>query len=127
MASQKSLLDQAFLDQQKRRLIGLRMQILEVRQGQQSEQASANAGASGEAREYEDDAQRLSTLELKGNLAAVENERLSGIERALQKIDDRTYGLSDSSGAPISIERLKASPEAIYTLEEQQSRDAARR
>lgn len=127
MSSQKSRLDQEFLDRQKRRLIGLRMQILEVRQGQQSEQASANSGASGEAHEYEDDAQKLVTLELQGNLAAVENERLSGIERALQKIDDQSYGLSDSSGASISIERLNASPEAVYTLEEQQSRDTARR
>jgi DnaK suppressor protein len=50
---------------------------------------------------------------------------LSDIERALQKIEDGTYGLSDASGAPIPIARLEAIPEALYTLEEQKIRDAA--
>jgi DnaK suppressor protein len=44
----------------------------------------------------------------------------------LQKIEDGTYGLSDASGAPIPVERLEAAPEALYTLAEQKSRDAAR-
>ena len=126
MKSKTSRLDQEFLEQQRRQLIGLRKQILGVRQGHESEQASANADMRGQAREYEDDAQKLTALELQGNLAAVDDERLSNIERALQKIDDGTYGLSDGSGAPIPIERLKASPEALYTLEEQKSRDATR-
>jgi len=43
-----------------------------------------------------------------------------------KKIDDGTYGLSDASGAPIPIERLEATPEALYTLAEQKSRDASR-
>jgi len=51
---------------------------------------------------------------------------INQIERALQKIEDGTYGLSDASGAPIPIERLEAAPEALYTLAEQKSRDAAR-
>jgi RNA polymerase-binding transcription factor DksA len=78
------------------------------------------------AREFEDDAQKLTTLELEGNLAAADDDRLSNIERALQKIADGTYGLSEGSGAPISVERLEASPEALYTLDEQKSRDVAR-
>jgi len=71
-------------------------------------------------------AEAAATLELEGNLAAADDNRLSNIERALQKIADGTYGLSDGSGAPISLERLEASPEALYTLEEQKSRDVAR-
>lgn len=126
MSTKQSRLDQAFLDKQRRILTELRKQILGVRRGQESEQASANAEANDRAREYEDDAQRLTTLELQGKLAAVEDERLIDIDRALQKIADGTYGLSDSSGAPIPIERLEASPEAMYTLEEQNSRDAGR-
>jgi DnaK suppressor protein len=119
-------LDPAFLGRQKRRLVELRRQILEVRRGQESEQASANAETNAQAREYEDDAQKLTSLELEANLAAADEDRLSNIERALQKIDDGTYGLSEASGAPIPIERLEASPEALYTVEEQNSRDAAR-
>jgi DnaK suppressor protein len=126
MAPQTSRLDQAFLGRQKRRLTELRQQILRVRRGEESEEASANVETRDQAREYEDDAQKLTALELEGNLAAADDDRLSNIERALQKIEDGTYGLSDASGAPIPIERLEASPEALYTLAEQQSRDAAR-
>jgi DnaK suppressor protein len=119
----KSRLDPAFLDRQKRRLTELRKQILQVRRGQSSEQDAVNAESNDE---FEDDAQKLTTLELEGNLAAADDNRLSNIERALQKIADGTYGLSDSSGTPISVERLEASPEALYTLDEQKSRDVAR-
>jgi DnaK suppressor protein len=121
----KSRLDQAFIDRQERRLTELRKQILQVRRGQSSEQDAVNAESNAGAREFEDDAQKLTTLELEGNLAAADDNRLSNIERALQKIADGTYGLSDGSGAPISLERLEASPEALYTLDEQKSRDIA--
>ena len=126
MPAPTSRLDPAFLDRQKRRLTELHRRILNVRRGQEGEQASANAQTQGQAREQEDDAQRLSAIELEGNLAAADDERLSNVERALQKIKDGTYGLSEGSGAPIPLERLEASPEALYTLAEQKSRDAAR-
>ena len=119
-------LDQKFLGRQKSRLSQLRQQILQVRRGQESEEANANAQTSGQAHEYEDDAQKLTALELQGNLSAADDDRLSNIERALQKIEDGTYGLSEGSGAPISMERLEAVPEALYTLDEQKARDAAR-
>jgi DnaK suppressor protein len=126
MTNPNSRFDHAFLDQQKRRLTELRKQLLGVREGQEREQVSANAAGAGQATAYEDDAQKLTTLELQRNLAAADNVRLSNIARALQKIAEGTYGLSDGSGAPIPIERLQASPEALYTLKEQESRDTAR-
>jgi DnaK suppressor protein len=126
MTPPTSRFDQAFLGRQKRRLTELRQQILRVRRGEESEEAGANAETHDQAREFEDDAQKLTTLELEGNLAAADEDRLSNIERALKKIDDGTYGLSDASGAPIPIERLEATHEALYTLAEQKSRDASR-
>jgi DnaK suppressor protein len=104
----------------------LRQKTLQVRRGVESEEASANAETRDQAREFEDDAQKLTTLELEGNLEVADDDRLSNIERALQKIADGTYGLSDASGAPIPIARLEAAPEALYTLAEQELRDAAR-
>jgi DnaK suppressor protein len=118
--------DPTFLEHQKRRLTALRQGILSVRQDQQGEQKSVNAELSGQARDYEDDAQRLAAVELQDNLLVYDDERLSNIERALQKIDEGSYGLSDASGKPISIERLKAFPEALYTEEEQRQREAVR-
>lgn len=126
MTPPTSRLDKAFLARQQRRLTDLRQKMLQVRRGEESAEASANAETRDQAREFEDDAQKLATLELQGNLEAADDDRLSNIERALQKIADGTYGLSDASGAPIPIERLEAAPEALYTLAEQETRDAAR-
>jgi DnaK suppressor protein len=126
MTAPTSRLDPAFLTRQKRRLTDLRQKMLQVRRGEENAETSANAETHDQAREFEDDAQKLTTLELEGNLEAADDDRLSNIERALQKIADGTYGLSDASGAPIPIERLEAAPEALYTLAEQETRDAAR-
>jgi DnaK suppressor protein len=120
-----SRLDPEFIERQKRRLTKMRQQILGARRDLENEEASVKDELSGQAREYEDEAQKLTTLEIDENLQAVEDDRLSDIERALQKIEDGTYGLSDASGAPIPIARLEAIPEALYTLEEQKIRDAA--
>ena len=116
-------LDPTFLEQQKRRLTALRQEILSIRQRQQGEQKSVNTELSGQARDYEDDAQRLAALELQDNLVVHDDERLGNIERALQKIDEGTYGLSAASGKPIALERLKVFPEALYTEEEQRQRE----
>jgi DnaK suppressor protein len=45
-------------------------------------------------------------------------DRLAAIDRALQRLDDGTYGRSVRSGAPIPDERLEADPAAELTVEE---------
>ena len=50
----------------------------------------------------------------------VDARRLRVVERALQKIDEGTYGLSDASGKPIPKDRLESTPEAILTAQEEQ-------
>jgi DnaK suppressor protein len=45
--------------------------------------------------------------------------RLERVQRALRKIEEGTYGLSDDSGEPIPRGRLEAVPEAVRTVEEQ--------
>jgi len=59
-------------------------------------------------------------------LRDVNDRRIGDIERALQKIAEGTYGLSDESGVPIPKARLDAMPEAILTVEEQEKREAGR-
>jgi DnaK suppressor protein len=51
------------------------------------------------------------------------DHRLGDIQRALQKIDEGTYGLSDESGEPIPLARLKAFPDALYTEREQEEQE----
>jgi len=57
------------------------------------------------------------------DLAAVENATrlLSKIDRALEKIEDGTYGLSDIDGTPIPVERLEAIPYAVTTVEQEEA------
>ena len=88
-------------------------------QAEEVEEIDINAQSSGEAIESEDDAQKLTLLEIDGASAARDMRRLQPIERALKKIEDGTYGLSDISGKPISIERLEAIPDAILTATEE--------
>jgi DnaK suppressor protein len=123
MATEKTRLDKAFLETKRRQLSDLREKLRGTRAESQDEEAGINADAHGEAREYEDDAQKLTTLELDGSLEARDTARLITVERALQKIAEGTYGLSDASGEPIPLERLEAVPDAIYTLAEQAARD----
>ena len=59
-------------------------------------------------------------------LHEVNDQRIGDIERALQKIDEGTYGLSDASGDPIPKARLEVAPEAILTVEEQSRRETGK-
>jgi DnaK suppressor protein len=64
--------------------------------------------------------QSLFTREVDATVEEQVERRLQHVERALQKIEEGTYGLSDESGEPIPRGRLEAVPEAIRTVDEQQ-------
>ena len=49
-------------------------------------------------------------------------DRLAAIDRALQRLDNGTYGRSVRSGVPIPDERLDADPAAELTVEEARAR-----
>jgi DnaK suppressor protein len=112
-------LDTAFVEQQRRSLSKLRVALLALALNSEAEEISVNAESRGGPREPEDDAQKLSALELDGQLVAHDIERLARVERALAKIEAGTYGVSDLSGLPIPRDRLEAVPEAICTLAEE--------
>jgi DnaK suppressor protein len=111
-------LDNAFIQKQRHQLTKLREQLLRTTQAGESEETEIHSQSLGEAHESEDDAQKLAMLEVEGATVQRNMQRLTRIDRALQKIEDGTYGLSDSSGEPIPRERLEAVPEAIHTLTE---------
>ena len=45
-------------------------------------------------------------------------ERLRSVDKALARIDDGSYGISNVSGKPIPIERLRAMPTATKLVNE---------
>ncbi len=78
--------------------------------------------------EAEDNADAALALTEEGQDDAIAEslrDRLETIERALQRLDNGTYGRSVRSGDPIPDERLEADPAAELTVEE--ARQAERR
>jgi DnaK suppressor protein len=118
MNTSSSGLDPAFVTHQHQRLVELRAQLRRSTRTGEAEEGGLNAQSHDEAHEFEDDAQKLAMLEVEGTLVAHDLRRLALVERALSKIEDGTYGLSDVSGRLIAKERLEAMPEAIDAVED---------
>ena len=116
--------DQGFLDQQRKRLSAMRDQLLSA---DAAEAARQRVPRSEAAEEIEDDAQQMAQSEIDESIASVEKQRLRAIERALAKIEEGTYGLSDLSGEPIPKARLEAMPDAVLTIEEEEARERRQR
>ena len=125
MKNPKSDIDAAFVDKQRQYLLRLRASLVAAAAAAESDEADVKGERAG-AMEHEEDAQELDALERDGNLVVRDVERLERVDRALQKIAEGTYGLSDSSGEPIPRERLEAVPEALYTLSDEKARERGR-
>ena len=118
MSDQHGNADHAFVQRQRVRLEELRRQLR--RSETSAAEARSRRGDQGrEARELEDDAQDLAEREIDEAVHRYDDRRLRAVERALQKIAEGTYGLSDLSGVPIPTARLQAIPEALLTVEEE--------
>jgi len=100
MTSKRQDLDQPFLRRQREALTKLRRELLRTVQANETEESDIRAKSLGEAHESEDDAQKLAMLELDGQIVSRHVQRLTLVERALQKIEDGTYGMSDADGKP---------------------------
>jgi len=120
MKTVKSGIDVAFVEKQRQQLLRLRATLVAAAQVAESEEGDVKTQRTADALELEDDAQGLDALERDGNLVVRAMERLERVDRALRKIEEGTYGLSDRSGKPIPRERLEAVPDALYTLSEEQ-------
>lgn len=74
---------------------------------------------SWKARSDDDAESGSATFERERMMSLAQNARalLSGIDRALARMDDGTYGLCESCGEPIDINRLEALPAAVDCLD----------
>ena len=66
----------------------------------------------------EDEASLLYDREAEIDENARDRKELAQVNRALERIEQGTYGLSEVSGKPIPIERLEALPYAITLVDE---------
>ena len=116
--------DRDFIEHQRQRLLALRRQLLGGELAQLSAERAFRRQHGNEAHEDAETAQSMAQLEVGQALHDVDDRRIADVERALQKIAEGSYGLSDLSGAPIPRARLEATPEAILTVAEERNREA---
>jgi DnaK suppressor protein len=121
-------LDKEFVEKQRERLEELRAELTGVVRGLEEDQRS-QAEDEEDFTEHDsgDMSQSLFDREMDATLEQTIESRLQYVERALQKVEEGTYGICDDTGEPIPRGRLEAMPEAIYTVEAQQRREGERR
>jgi DnaK suppressor protein len=114
-------LDENFIAKQKERLQSLRDELLQImRVAEEDERTRTEQDADFTEHDAGDMSRDIFDREVDATIVEQVEQRLAIVERALQKIEEGTYGLSDVSGEPIPRGRLEAVPEAIRTVEEQQ-------
>jgi DnaK suppressor protein len=123
-SEQHAGLSREFIAQQRQRLVALHKQLLGGEENNLARERAFQLQHGDEAAEEEDTAQDMAQREVDQALHDVDDRRIANIERALQKIEDGSYGLSDLSGEPIPQARLEATPEAILTMQEERQREA---
>jgi DnaK suppressor protein len=123
-----SELNENFIAQQRARLQKVREELLQILHGTEEDERF-RAQQEGDFTEHDsgDMSREIFNREMDATIAEQVEHRLELVDRALQKIEDGTYGLSDVSGEPIPRGRLEAVPEAIRTVEEQQRLERQRR
>jgi DnaK suppressor protein len=108
--------------------------LLTAERGQVEQQLAETRMAQAEDHDAEseigdiaDPARSLTEQGVEDAVAAALRDRIAVLERALQRVEDGSYGRSIRSGAPIPDERLQADPAAELTVEEAAADEVASR
>jgi DnaK suppressor protein len=103
----------------KKRLIDLRIQLLQALTGatkEVTEPDESKGYSQHQADEGTDDFVKNINLEV----SSKEQNLLRQIDRALEKIEEETYGICDLTGEEIPLKRLEAVPYATMTVKAQE-------
>lgn len=120
-------LDKEFIEQQRGRLLDRKAELERMQRDAQEVSRERSQEYQDAQADSGDESQYLFEREVDATLEQQFGQELKDVNRALEKIEEGTYGLSDGSGEQIPKGRLKAIPEALYTIEEQQRREGERR
>jgi len=123
MMSTDDELSPAFVQRQRERLEARRDQLLDHSSEAKSEDRNLSRRQGTEVQDSGDAAATEAQRDAADVLGAEAESRLGDIQRALEKIAEGSYGLSDESGERIPRARLEAVPEAIYTVAEEELRE----
>ncbi len=121
-------LDQKFIDDQRKRLIDLTGELTSLRDGLDEDEVELEGGGDDFSEtDTGDMSQSIFDREMDASVGEGIDRRLREVERALQKVEEGTYGVCDDTGEEIPRGRLEAVPEAIRTVEAQQRFERERR
>jgi DnaK suppressor protein len=121
-------LDQEFIDDQRQRLIDLRDELTRLRDGLDEDEVELEGGGDDFSETDSGDmSQSIFDREMDASVGEGVERRLKEVARALQKIEEGTYGVCEDTGEEIPKGRLEAVPEAIRTVEAQQRFERERR
>jgi DnaK suppressor protein len=123
-----STLDQEFIDAQRQRLIDLRDELTRLRDGLDEDEVELEGGGDDYSETDSGDmSQSIFDREMDASVGEGVERRLKEVARALQKIEEGSYGVCDDTDEEIPRGRLEAVPEAIRTVEAQQRFERERR
>lgn len=120
-------LDQEFVEQQRGRLEDLKEELLQMRRGMEEDEQDRSQEEQDTELDAGDEAQQMFTREMDASIGEQVERRLEDVDRALEKIEEGSYGVCDDTGEEIAKGRLEAVPEAIRTVEAQQTFERERR
>lgn len=120
-------LDEGFVARQKERLLELRAELLRIQRGMRGDEQNRSEEQGDATLDSGDQSQQMFNREMDATIGEQAGQRLGDVERALEKVEEGSYGISDESGEPIPKGRLEAAPEAVRTVDEQQSFERERR
>jgi len=120
--------DQEFIDNQRQRLFDLRDELTRLRDGLDEDEVELEGGGDDFSETDSGDmSQSIFDREMDASVGEGVERRLREVARALQKIEEGSYGVCDDTGEEIPRGRLEAVPEAIRTVEAQQRFERERR
>lgn len=121
-------LNQDFLENQRRRLLQLKDELEMTRDGlEEDQQQLGDLEEDFTDHDAGDMSQSVFDREMDATVEGQIDRRLRDVERALQKIEEGTYGICDDTGEEIPKGRLEAVPEAIRTVQAQERFERERR
>jgi DnaK suppressor protein len=120
--------DQEFIDNQRQRLFDLRDELTRLRDGLDEDEVELEGGGDDFSETDSGDmSQSIFDREMDASVGEGIERRLGEVARALQKIEEGTYGVCEDTGEEIPRGRLEAVPEAIRTVQAQQRFERERR
>lgn len=116
----QTLFDRQALEQIKEALIGQRAELADQLQAEAQAFSSSESEVATDVRSDENPAEAgTATFEREKHLSIANNvqDLIVKSSKALQKIDQGSYGICESCGKPISEDRLKALPHAVMCID----------